>query len=285
MIKIKNIFLLIITPVLFFACSLNNEDADIEIAKVSNKILYLSEITEFVPKGLSKEDSTLMAENYINQWIKKQLLIQKAEENLTLEQKDISKEIEEYRNSLIIYNYQKELINQKMDTLISNNEIEQYYYANNESFILNNNIVKAIYLKIPEEIADPEMLKNYCDDNSEESLNELTDYCLRYAKSFDIFTDEWTDFRYIVENIPEDIENQEQFLTQNNMVESYDSIYYYLVCIYDYRLAGQPAPVEHVSENIKSLIINKRKIDFLKNIETEIYEEGIRNNKFKIYNY
>ena len=265
-------------------CSHERNTSDMEIARVSNNILYLSDVSEFVPKGLSVEDSTIMAEDYINKWIKKQLLIQKAEENLTIQQKNVSKELEEYRNSLIIYNYKKELMRQKMDTTVYYTEIEEYYNNNTQSFTLNNNIVKAIYLKIPNEVADPERLKLFCGNNSSENIDELKDYCLQYAKSFDIFTDKWVDFKYISENIPEQIESQEQFLIRNGMIELNDSNYYYLVCINDYKLSGQLAPIEHVSENIKTLILNKRKIEFLKDIETEIYQEGIRNNKFKIYN-
>lgn len=266
-----------------FACSGNKDNADKRVARVGDKYLYLSEVEDFVPNGVSTSDSTLMAEDYIKKWIQKELLIKKAEENLTPAQKDVAKEIEEYRNSLIIYKYKNELLAQKMDTVVSAQAIEDYYNEHKETFILNRNIVRAVFLKVPVEVANPDQLKLYCENKTDENFQELKEYCLQYAKSFDTFNDSWVGFSLVLNNIPEQIENQDRFLARNSFLEKSDSVYYYLVCIRDYKLAGQPAPVEYVSDQIKNLLLNKRKQAFLKKIEQDIYNEGMRNNKFDIY--
>ena len=114
-------------------------------------------------------------------------------------------------------------------------------------------------------------------------LYELKEYCLQYAKGFDIFIDNWVDFETVKKNIPEEIEDVEQFLTRNNQIELNDSNYYYLVRIQDYKLQNEIAPLEYMKNNIKNLILNQRKIEFLKQIEETVYAEGVKKNKFKIH--
>jgi hypothetical protein len=262
----------------------NTEDVDNKvIAKVGEKTLMQNEIAQIIPKNIEIEDSILMANDYVRKWVKQELLIQKANENLTLEQKNLTKEIEEYRNSLIIYKYKNELMNQQMDTLVTKTQIEQYYNENPDNFKLNTNIVKAVFLKIPNQVANTKLIKELVDDSSEEGKNALREYCIQYAKSFDFFNDNWVNFELVKNNIPTEINDERLFLARNNQIELKDSIYYYLVTLDDYKLQNELAPIEYVENNIKNLILNKRKIEFLKQVEENIYKEGVRQNKFTIY--
>lgn len=137
-------------------------------------------------------------------------------------------------------------------------------------------------MKIPSEFANPEELKAMCKDTSTEGIIELRDYCVQYAKVYDIFVERWVGFQTIANYIPETIENPEQFLKNNQFIERTDPDYYYLVSVHDYKLKNEPAPIEYVNDKIKNLILNRRKIDFLKQLENNIYTEGIEKNKFEI---
>ena len=265
-------------------CSNNDDTGKKLVAEVGDKKLYSSDLNEIIPTGIEKEDSLVMAEDYIHKWIKKELLIQKAEENLTYDQKNVTRELEEYRNSLITYKYKNELMKQRMDTTVTDDQISDYYNEHSENFNLNRNIVKAIYIKIPTEYANPLQLKELCSNTTEEGLAEVREYCLQYAKGFDIFMDNWVDFEMVIKNIPKEIDDPERFLQQNKWIELEDSNYYYLVSIHDFKLKNEEAPMEYVKDNIKNLILNRRKIAFLKQVEDNVYTEGIRKNKFKIYN-
>lgn len=267
----------------FFSCLEKKDNTNKPVAKVGDRILYVSEVDNLVPKSLSSSDSTLMAEDYIKKWIQKELLIKKAEENLSPAQKNVAKELEEYRNSLIIYKYKKEMVDQKMDTIVTKRAIEIYYNEHLETFILNRNVVKAVFLKIPVKNANPDRLKLFCGNESDENYSELKEYCIKFAKSFNTFNNTWIEFDMVLANMPTQVENQERFLSKNHFLEVKDREYYYLVYIRDYGLVGKPAPVDYVSEQIKKMILNKRKLDFLKKIELDIYNEGTRNNKFDIY--
>ncbi len=273
-----------ITVILLAQCSNSENSANRVIAQVEEKKLMLSELENIIPGNLSKQDSTVMADDYVRKWIKQELVILKANENLTPQQKDVSRELQDYRNSLIIYKYKNELMKQRMDTTVTAKQIEDYYNTNPDNFNLSKNIVKAIFIKIPLEVANPEMLKNMAGNTSEEGLNELREYCVRYAKGFDIFINNWVDFEVLKNNIPSEITDVDSFLAGNQEIEAKDSNYYYLVRIQDYRLKNEIAPLEFVENNIKNLILNQRKIEFLKEVEENIYIEGERQNKFIIFN-
>ncbi len=276
---------------LFFGCCLllagcrdKSSTNDRVLAQVGSEKLYLSEVASLVPEEVPPEDSAIMMEEYINKWLKQELLLKKAEENLSAGEKDVTKQLEEYRKSLIIYRYKNALVSQRMDTTVTNEQIREYYALHPDMFLLKKNIVKAIFLKIPHETADPAHLKNLCNNTTTEGIIEIRDYCLQYAKLFDIFTDRWVDFQTVLKNMPDNIGNAEQFLQENKMIEQKDSNYYYLVAVHDYKLKNEPAPVEYVKENIKNLLLNRRKINFLKELENNVYSEGIKKNKFKIFN-
>ncbi len=256
---------------------------DPAVAVVGEKKLTRSELGKIVPKDLYSEDSATMADNYVRKWVKQELMVQKANENLSFEQKDLTKEIEEYRNSLIIYKYKNELMSQQMDTVVTKNQVAQYFNANSENFKLNNNIVKAIFLKIPADLANPKQLREMVDDTTPEGMNILREYCLQYAKAFDFFDDNWVNFDIVNNNLPVGIEDSRKFLERNNLIEQKDASFYYLVSIQNYKFQNDLAPLEYVENNIKNLILNKRKIEFLKQVEENVYKEGVRQNKFKIY--
>ena len=261
----------------------SSDISDEPVASVGEKVLYRTKVDEILPKGISMEDSISMSQNYIDKWIKQELLIQKADENLSAEQKDLRNEIEEYRNSLIIYKYKNELIRQRMDTVVTDQQIEEYYNSNPANFNLNNSIVKATFVMIPGDLADPDLVKSLIADTSPEGIDELRDYCGQYAKKVNISADEWISFQMLEKNFPQQVEDPETFLTRNKLYEMNDSNYYYIVSIHDYKLSNDLAPIEFVRDNIKNLILNQRKIKFLKEIEENIYTEGVRKKKFRIY--
>ncbi len=265
-------------------CSCEKKEEKVPVAQVGDKFLYIEDVGQTLPKALSKADSVLWVNDFIENWIRKELVVLSAEQNLTFEQKDVHKELEEYKNSLLTYRYKKELMLQKMDTILSDEEIENYYQQNKQQFILNKNIVKAMYLKTPLEVSDPETIKNLSLENDPVKMAELDDYCIRYAKSYDRFNDKWVDIERILTQLPVEITNQERFLRRNKYMESKDTDYYYFICIRDFRLSGDQAPTEYVESQIKNLLLNQRKIRFLKQIEKDIYEEGVATKKFKIFN-
>ncbi len=277
------IYLTLIT-VFFLGCKEEKDTSNKKpIAKIHEKNLYLSDVEDIIPDNKSKEDSTMIAESYIRNWIKKQLLLKKAENNLSKENKDIQKQIEEYRSSLLIYRYQQQLINQKLDTTVSEKEIQNYYENNTTNFTLDKNLVKILYVELPQNSPNISSVKSWMKSENENDISKLRDYCYQYAKKYDDFDNEWIEFNRLITKIPIEINNPQRYLKYNKNIEEKDSLFHYFVKINDYKLKGTPAPVSYVQDKIKSVILNKRKHKLLEKLEKDLYNEALNRNEFIIY--
>ncbi|MCK5169701.1 MAG: peptidyl-prolyl cis-trans isomerase [Bacteroidales bacterium] len=282
-VNIKRILILLLIIFALSCSKSNNEIEDIPLARVHNKFLYKSDIKSLFNSNISKEDSIVVARNYINDWIKKQLLMQKAELNLNEESKDIEKQIEDYRSSLLIFRYKQELIKQKLDTIITNQEIENYYNEYSGNFILNHNIVKALFLKVSKEAPENDKVKRWYKSNDPENLSRLEDYCYQYATKFDDFNNKWIPFNNLLIEIPTNINDQERYLRYNKYIETEDDLFYYFVKINEYGLKSTVQPLEYAQLKIKSILLNKRKFTFIDELENTIYNDALNRNEFIIY--
>jgi hypothetical protein len=275
---------IIIIPVAF-SCTFLQDRRKVPIARIDQNVLYLSELQGAIPDSVSKDDSILVAEDYIRNWVNNELMIKKAQENLSISRKDLAKEIREYKNALIIYRYQEELIQEKLDTFVTEKDISEFYDSIKEDFLLDYDLVKVISVKIPLSVKEPEKVKAFCERSTYENPEELKLFCGENGGSFDVYNKHWVNAHLVFQNLPFQPVSIPGFLSRYTTWEARDTRFYYLISIQDYALAGTPAPVDFIGKNLKEMIINKRKSAFLENIKEDIYIEGLRNNKFKIYDY
>jgi hypothetical protein len=266
------------------SCSHNKAPERIPVAEVGKVILYYDMIPKLIQHGINETDSVAIIQNYINKWAKRELLLQKAEENLQASLKEeIDQELKDTRANLVIYQYQRQMMIEKMDTIISESELLNYYNTNKLSFTLTSNIVKALFIKLPAEAPDLNKVKLWARSNAQKDLQLLESYCYQFAEKFDDFNEEWVSMDRLSVELHKDIENEETFLRNTTFFESRDSTSIYLVYIRDYRLRSAIAPFEYVMDDIKRIIWNTRRFDFVQSLENGIYNDALKQNNFKIY--
>ncbi|HOP58172.1 MAG TPA: hypothetical protein PLR52_02025 [Bacteroidales bacterium] len=277
---------LIIILLLSAACRDNVKNSKrIAVARAGNSVLYLDQIPPIIQPGTSSADSLSIIKNYINRWAKKELLFQKAEENLTSEYRDdINRQLEEARADLVIYHYQRQMMYERMDTVINDSELEDYYNANQASLMLQSNIVKALFIKIPVETPNTGRIRSLARSTKQDDLQELETLCYQFAEKFDDFNEDWIPLDMISVELPQEINNQESFLRRTTFFETSDSEFLYFVVIRDYKLRSSLAPLEYVKDDIRRMIWNLRRIEFIQSLENGIYNDAVRNNIFRIYN-
>lgn len=265
------------------ACDFNNKkESEIRIAKVDKYLLYKSDLEELVPAGTSEKDSLELVTNYINNWIRQKLVLLNAENNLSEEQKNFEKELEDYRNSLIVYKYESELIKQKLNTKVSEKEIQDYYNANKNNFELRHNIVKVQYVKLDINSAQINNVKSFFAQNNNDKP-KLEQFCKNYAVNYYLDENAWLFFTDLLKEIPVKTYDQEAYLKNNRQIEIRDTLYYYYVNIKGFKVKESISPLSFERNNIKSIIINKRKLEHINEMEKKFYDEAIRNKTFKIY--
>ncbi|HUX97160.1 MAG TPA: hypothetical protein VMV47_15605 [Bacteroidales bacterium] len=279
-VSILSLFILLMA-----ACINNNKPPQrVPVAEVGKVVLYYDELPKLIQKGINEADSIAIVQNYINKWAKRELLLQKAGQNMSREVMDeIDKQIEETRANLIIYQYQRQMMLEKMDTVITDAEIENYYASNERSFTLNSNILKALFIKLPAETPDINKIRSLARSNDQSDLQQLESICYQFAEKFDDFNEDWVRMDRLSIELPQEIENEENFLRRTTFHEINDSSSVYLISIRDYRLRSTLAPFEYVKDDIKRIIINSRRFEFIQSLENGIYNEGLKENSFKIY--
>jgi hypothetical protein len=196
---------------------------------------------------------------------------------------DIARQLEETRANLVIYQYQRQMMLEKMDTVISDTEMENYYTDNEKSFLLNSNIVKALFIKLPVETPDLDKVRRLARSNKQDDLQQLESYCYQFAEKFDDFNEKWIPMSRLSVELQEDIDNEENFLRRTTFFETSDSSSVYLISIRDYRLRTTLAPFDYIKDDIKRIIWNTRRFEFIQSLENGIYNDALKENSFKIY--
>lgn len=282
--KLKLSFLLLLSVLIFSSCDPSaNHDRGTVVAKIYDNYLYSNDMLGVVPAGTPKKDSIFLVKNYIDSWIRKQLLIRQAERNLTPKQRDFSSKLEDYKNSLLTYAYEAELIKQKLDTIVTETEISTYYLLNKSSFQLRYNIVKAVYVVLNEDSKELKRFRNLLSNKDTVMSNTIDFLAKQHALSYYIGDEIWIRFDDLLQQIPIETFNQELFLKNNSYVEIKDKPFVYLIRFKDYMISESISPLEMETENIRNIIINKRKQSFLRSMHEELYSKALREEEFEIY--
>lgn len=274
---------LIIILLFLFSCNGIKNNNDKTVARVGKEYLYLSDIINSIPNNISKQDSISYAKNYIDKWIKNQLVLEKAELNLAENQKEINKQTKDYRAFLLINKYQQTLLKQKLDTIVTLNDIEEYYNEHKGEFKLKFNVVKINYIKLPIATYDSHKVRRWYRSDDKNDKNDLEDYCYQNAHNFE-FSDEWIDFNNILNVIPLKVKDHKEYIKSRKFIEITDSLYRYFLRIKEYKIINDTAPMSIIKNDLKTIILNKRKIQFLNELENNVYNDAIEKNKIEYFN-
>jgi len=253
------------------------------LARVYDDYLYESDLKEVVPPGTSPEDSANLARNFIDAWVRQKLLIRQAQNNLTEEQMDFTRQLENYKNSLLIFEYEHELVNQKLDTVISEEEVETYYSENQGNFLLKENIVQMQYVKLPLNSSNIRQFKQllYSDESADKTrLSELAE---KYAADYFLDNQNWLLFNDVMAQIPIKTYNQEEYLKNHQNLEVRDSMYYYIVRFKDFRIKETISPLSLEKDRIRNIILNKRKMEMINKMREDLYNNALKKHDFEIF--
>lgn len=254
------------------------------ISRVNDAYLYRDELTGIVSPGTAPADSAARVESYINSWIRKQLLIQEAARKIDINEAEVERKILDYRYSIIAYEYQTFYVKQNLDTVIADTEVEAYYKQNIDNFILKQNIVQATFIKVPKNAPKTDKVKDLIFSAREKDEQELKSYCLSFSAAYHISDSTWMVFDELVRNSPlAEIPNKIQFLKSNPYYETSDETYLYFLKVDQYRISDNVSPLEFVRDEIRNIIINKRKVDLAKKLEDDVYNRGVEQEEFEIY--
>ena len=255
------------------------------VARVYENYLYEQDLEGIADENATPEDSASLVGRYVDTWIKKQLLLAEAASQMDIDEAELERKILDYRYALIVYEFEKNYVNQEIDTEVEEDEIASYYQEHQQNFELKQNIVKGIYAKVPQEAPRIGRLRKLVQGELNDDVREeIRSYCLSFASAYSLDDSTWYNFEEIIANTPlVSIPNKVQFLQKNEFIETSDDIYVYFVKVQDYKISDQVSPLEFVKDDIVKIITNQRKVALTRQLEEDIYRDAKKNNEFEVY--
>ena len=281
-VKLRNSILFF---VFLLSCNLNNELDKNIIAKVGDKTLTFEELLEKVPNNIERLDSTVVVNEIINNWALNELLIKNAEMNLSeLVKNRLKKNSNEYYNNLLVNTYKKKIASVNSDTIINKKDIAEYYDTNMNNFVLYEDIVQARYIRLNKNNFNiNEIKRRFRRFNRDDIIffDSISLQLLNYSLNDSIWINKDLFFKKI--NVLDD-EEIDRIVKKTLYIVKEDSLDVYLVKINRFKGINDKAPLTYIYKRIEELIINKKKVDFIKNFDKEIIENAKQENIFKVFN-
>ncbi len=278
-------YILFLLPFIFLSCNfLKKTEESKAVARVNDTYLYKNDIKDLITEGTSKEDSTIRVNNFINHWATQQLLINGAAINLSEDKQDeFNTLVKQYKTDLFIKAYLEALVKRSIDTSVSQKEAEEVYKRNKETFKLNEELIKFRYINVNENIANlKDIEKRFKRFNNEDK--KILDSIAIQFKSYSLNDSIWIRVNQAILKIPAlRATNKKELLKKSNFIQLKDSLGLYLMQINEVLLRNEIAPIEFVMPTIKQIVINKRKLEYIKELEKDITKDAIKNKQFEIF--
>lgn len=268
------------------SCNFFKESDDrIPVARVEEMYLYEEAIKDLVIEGTSANDSIQIVTSFINRWATQQLLLEGAERNLSEEKQfDFNKLVQQYKNDLYTKAYLEALVKKSIDTSVNKTQATAVYEANQETFKLNEELVKFRYIRITQNAINEADIKDRFKRFDSKDKRFLDSIAVQF-KSYSLNDSLWIKASQITEKIGVlNSENKKELLKKSNFIQLKDSLDLYLMQIEDVLNQNDLAPQVYVKPTIKQIVINKRKLELIKQLEKDITKDAIKNKQFEIYN-
>ena len=273
--------------IFFLVCSCNYfkpQQKPQSIARVGKNYLYKSDIATLVPEGTSKEDSLLLVRDFIDRWASQKLLIEAAERNLSdAKKREYNTLIKQYKIDLYTRAYIEEVVKRTVDTVVSQEELKQYYEENKENFKTNGTLVRLRYINLSKDNPRFGTIKSKFFDYSKKDKKFWDTYALQ-CKSLALNDSVWVDMSQVYEKLrfitPD---NRDEFVIPGKRIEKIANNDVYLVKITNVIDKNQISPFDYSKPTLKEVLLNKRKLELIKKFEKDITNDAIKNNDFEIY--
>ena len=252
------------------------------IARVFDKELLPSDLINIVPKGTSKNDSIEIVKAYVENWVKQEVILKQAIDNANLDQAAIDLQLANYKNSLVIYAYEEQLVAQKLDTTVSEKELLDFYTNNKDNFELKKSIVKASFIKLAKNAAQLNLVKKWFNSARPRDKADLETYCMQFASDYLFADTTWQYLDDLQSKIPLGKFSEDAILQKGKRLEFSDANFIYLVFIKDFMYREETSPLSFEIDNIRNSIINKRKLVLINSMEQGVYQKAIADKDIEI---
>lgn len=254
------------------------------LARVGEKELVAEELRRSIPSGLSESDSSAYAHVFVDRWVRRQLKIREAEQLFSSSVADIDRQVEEYRQSLLIRKLDQFYVDRLVDTTFTAEELEAYYNSHKSDFKLDHPIVKGCMVRVPKGYRQRARLKELMASKQEARQQDFRDICLKQEFRLDDYTTAWVDWSDFLNQLPTmRSESYDALLSKTGIQEMSDRENYYYFRIDEVRRAGDVVPLERLQQTIRRILFNGRQQQVIRDHEEQLYNTSIEEGAVRLY--
>ena len=276
----KSIYL--ITLLLICSCDLPTNEESNAVARVGEDFLFISDLENQI--GPNGSDSIQITSRTINEWAEELLYLKKAEINLSFsEKKGLEELVSTYRNDLYVKTYKDKAIQSQLDSIVEKEEIEYYFDQNKFNFKTNKDLMRGRYVRVRNENYNLRSIRKSIRRYNEDDKVFLDSIALQFT-TYSLNDSIWVQASQFFNRLPSIPERRyKNFLKNDTFFELQDSLEVYLVVIEEVVKRNDLAPLDYVAPTLKQILINKRKLELMRQLDREIIEEGLRQNIYEVY--
>ena len=265
--------------IILLSLSCERESTEVKLARFQNIYLNESNLVNEIPLNLDEEDSAIFVKNYIHKWLVNQMIMDKSENMIPFEVNNVEKKINKYKMSLISYEFEQFYINKRLDTTISKSEINNYYESHLDDFVLNDYVVKCMYIKVPKNSKLVKEIKNNYFLKNEKMVDQIMKTGQSEEASLYYNPEEWVFFDDLLKQIPilEKYSKIDFIKKKKKVVLEYNESVYF-INVFDYIIKNGTSPLSFEENKIKSIILNQRAKNIRKKLRIDLYNDGINSN-------
>jgi hypothetical protein len=254
---------------------------DILLAEVYAKKLFLSDLEGMFPPSATREDSTQIIANFTARWTQEQVFLSEAEKHIPADL-SIEQLLKKYKESLIGLNFQQKLINQNLDSSVSEEEIRDFYDKNKDQYLLETPIIRCYFVKIPGNIKEMKRAREWWDDLTPSNKKRLASLAEKYNGTYHLEDSVWHNVSDIETLFPKGRISARNW-TNTERLSISDNEYQYFFRVLELVSKQENAPISYVADKARLIILNKRKNKLIEEFKTKLYETELRKNNVKIY--
>ena len=263
------------------------------VAELNGQYLYRSTL-DSLTLGLNSEDSLRVVQLFIRQWAQDILLY---DNSTARTHREIEKMVSEYRRTLYAQAYEDRLVERRMPKSIPDSAVQAIYDRMPDRFILDESIVKGVLLVVPNDAPNLSKLKQWLlkigterqerkekkNSKATNVLDDIEKYVYQNASGYELFTDQWTTVTALTRQMPVERADLETKLKYGNRIEISDSTQTFILQVTEKHMRGEKMPVEYARPQIEKIILNARRVEFLRKERERLYNDAVQEKKIKFF--
>lgn len=252
------------------------------LVELDGNFLYREDLQHVLPQNLSTDDSLLFAQHYVRNWAEDILLYQQALQNVSNDV-EIENLVYNYRKALIVHAYQQALLQERLAEELTEEELRDYYTNNVDAFKAESPLLKGLFIKVPLTAPRISQVRQWYKSGRQDAVEHLEKYSLQHAVKYEYFYDRWVSALEIWSWLPSKESDMDEFIKKNHHVELKDTAFWYFLNISEYIRTGEQEPYEVARPHVRNMLLNRRQVDFMNQVKSDLYREASEDGKIKCF--